>query len=78
MSATRIAVGVGITVGAELLVAAAIGIGVGAGVGGVSTFAGLHAARSNAANMTVTRPIDRGSFGRCNIVTSLSVVIWSL
>jgi hypothetical protein len=77
ISSTRIAVGVGIAVGAGVLVAAAVGIAVGVAmrVGGVSTFAGLHADKNSAASMTVIRLIDRESFGHCNIVTSLSVVI---
>jgi hypothetical protein len=47
-------------------------------VGGISTFAGLHADKNSAANTTVARLIDRGSFGHSNMVMNLSVVIWPL
>jgi hypothetical protein len=78
MSPTPVATAVGITVGIGVLVAAAVGMAVGVeiGVGGVSTFAGLHADKNNTANMMATRLIDRGSFGRGNIVRNLSRVIW--
>jgi hypothetical protein len=77
MSSTRVATAVGIVVGIGMLVAVALGIavGVGRGVGGVSTFAGLHADKNSAASMTVIRLIDRESFGHSNMVMNLSVVI---